>query len=450
MKHTQIRLRPSRLLIAILVLASQAHTYADTTGQRSFPSFACSEDNAKGAAEKYPLQWSPDSVQWQVALSGYGQSCPAIFGRNAFVTSVSGTNKESQFIECFDIEAGKRLWQYTLNSSFPVESSPMISRAAPTPISDELGVYAFFESGDLIALDHSGKAKWHRPLQREFGTFVNKFGLSATPVQTAKHICVLLDHSGDSFLLCVDKATGETTWQAARGKRAHSWSSPAVIQVDGQSVIVCSSIGSLDAYSCIDGMLLCSYNKVGGNSVATPYDLGNGRFLVSSLVRPADGPSENALVSNLSAKIVRSGDKYDFQIDWIAEEARGSFCSPVDHAGFSYFLNPQGVLYCLDSKTGKQHYAKRTSCGACWATPFAVGDRLYLFGKEGDTTVIKIGAEYEELASGNRAWLKDSATDDSNPSPMRRGSPTLYAWIPVEHGFLVRRGDVLYRLKMTK
>lgn len=450
MKHILPTLLISRWMLPTLLVAFAASARADTTDQRSFPSFSRATDTVSAEAEKYPLQWTPDSVRWQATLSGYGQSCPAIFGDKVFVTSVAGAKKESQITECFDLGTGKKTWEHILSSSFPVESSPMVSRAAPTPIADEQGVYVFFESGDLIALDHAGTVKWQRTLQREFGSFENKFGLSATPVQTAKHIYVLLDHSGDSRLLCADKATGATTWQAARGKRAHSWSSPAAIQVDGQPAIVCSSVGSLDAYSSVDGKLLCSYDKVGGNSVATPYDLGNGRFLVSSLVRPADGPSENALVSNLSAKIVREGDAYRLDIEWIAEEARGSFCSPIEHAGFSYFLNPQGVLYCLDSKTGKQHYAKRTSCGACWATPFAVGDRLYLFGKEGSTAVLKVGAAYEELASGNQTWANDSNADESNPSPMRRGGPTLYASVPFESGFLIRRGDALYRIPLAK
>ena len=436
------------MILCLIALGSIELTLAQES--RSFPSFSSSADTNLESAQEYPLNWAPDSVAWKVGLTGYGQSCPAVLDDRIFVASVSGVNKENQIIECFDLKEGKRLWETSIPSSFPFESSPMVSRAAPTPIADNQGLFVFFESGDLVALDHDGKTKWQRPLQKEFGEFINKFGLSATPVQTPNDLYVLLDHSGESFLVSVDKTTGQTSWQVSRGKRANSWSSPAIIQFDGQPLIVCSSVGSLDAYSASDGKLLCSYAQVGGNSVATPYDLGHGRFLVSSLVRPADGPSENALVSNLSAKIVRDGEGVRFEVEWIAEDARGSFCSPVEHAGYSYFLTPQGILYCLDSKTGKQHYAKRTPSGACWATPFPVGDRLYLFGKEGDTTVVKIGPEYEEYASGNRAWEKDSSADESSPSPMRRGAPTLYAGVPVEKGFLIRRGDMLYRVGLSK
>jgi hypothetical protein len=300
-------------------------------------------------------------------------------------------------------------------------------------------------------LDHAGKLVWKRSLQTDHGAFVNKFGLSATPAQTADRLFVLLDHSGDSSLVGIDKASGTTAFVSDRGKRAHSWASPAIIRVGQEPLVVCSSVGSIDAYSAT-GELLCSYTKVGGNSVATPYDLGDGEFLVSSLVRPADGPSENALVSNLLAKVVNRGDDYAIEVKWVAEEARGSFSSPVKQNGFVYFINPQGILFCLDAQSGKQHYAKRTPSGACWATPFPVGDRLYLFGKDGTTSVIRVGESFEIISEGNRAWPADADVENDDQPPAARpgagpaSGPTLYAAVPTSDGFLIRRGDRLYRI----
>ena len=62
----------------------------------------------------------------------------------------------------------------------------------------------------------------------------------------------------------------------------------------------------------------------------------------------------------------------------------------------------------------------------------------------------ELAPEYEEYASGNRAWEKDSSADESSPSPMRRGAPTLYAGVPAEKGFLIRRGDMMYRIMLSK
>ncbi len=385
-------------------------------------------------------------MTWKVSLEGYGQSCPLVLGDKLFATSVVGPNKEVCKVTCLSLESGQTIWERKIDSSFPVESTPMVSRAAPTPVGDARGLYVFFESGDLVAYDLQGNLLWQRCLQRDLPPFENKFGLSATPVQTEHWLYLLIDHAGDSSLLCLDKSTGKNLWSAARGKRSNSWSSPAIVKVDNEPLIVCSSVGSIDAYSSTTGKLLCSFDKVGGNSVATPYDLGHGRFLVGSLIRPADGPSEHATVSNLLTRIRKQGEEYTITTEWIAKNARGSFSSPVEHAGFCYWINPQGVLYCLDAKTGEEYYAKRISCGACWATPFAVGDRLYLFGKEGEVSVVRVGREFEELTAGNRVWEKEGpATADDSPRS-RMAGPTMYAAVPFSNGFLFRRGDMIYRL----
>jgi len=438
---------PSFTLLALVLTPNTGWTQSSMPEKlRAFPSFTAPEDAKVDTASRYPLQWDPDKETWKAILEGYGQSCPLILGNQVFVTSVVGPNKESCKVACLDLKSGAVVWERKFDSSFPVESTPMVSRAAPTPVGDKNGIYVFFESGDLVAYDLTGTLKWQRSLQKDMEKFENKFGLSSTPAQTAKSLFVLLDHAGESSLVCIDKQTGNSEWTAARGKRSNSWSSPGMVRVEGEPLVVCSSAGSIDAYNPQNGKLLCSYNKVGGNSVATPYDLGDGRFLVGSLIRPADGPSENALISNLSAKISKKKGEYVLAPEWIAKDARGSFCSPVEHNGFSYWLNPQGVLFCLDSKTGEEYYAKRPACGACWATPFAVGDRLYLFGKEGETSVIKIGKEFEELSKGNRAWDRDAVSSDESPRS-RMSGPTFYAAVPIEAGgFLFRRGDMLYRL----
>ena len=435
------------LMLALLALVSASDSvFPQNSKPRSFPSFAALEDLSAESAARYPLRWDPSKTKWKANIEGYGQSCPLSVGDRLVVTSVVGAKKEICKVTWLDLATGKVVGEYRLDSSFPEESSPMISRAAPTPIGDEKGVYVFFESGDLVAFDLEGKLRWQRSLQRDFPKFENKFGLSSTPVQTAQHLFVLMDHAGESNLVAIDKLTGSYTWVASRGKRSNSWSSPAIVNVENEPVVVCSSAGSIDAYSPETGKCLCTYTNVGGNSVATPYDLGNGRFLISSLIRPADGPSENATISNLSARITKDGDQYSLTSEWVAKDARGSFCSPIEHRGFCYWLNPQGVLYCLDAKTGSEHFAKRVSCGACWATPFAVGDRLYLFGKEGDSSVIKIGTSYEELSGGNRIWDKGAAAEGESPRSRMAGQ-TLYAAIPIGNGFVFRRGDMVFRLE---
>lgn len=430
------------IALASVAFSLVGKTRAQDFPRGSFPSFRVPTSDSGDAELTYRLDWTPKEVRWSLPLEGYGQSCPVVFERVIYTTSVDGPNKESLYLQSFDLDTGSQRWTKTFASSAPEPNTPMVSRAASTPLVDAQGVYAFFESGDLIKVSHEGEILWNRHLQKEFGPFVNRFGLSSTPCQIEDRLFVLLDHSGDSFLVGIDKATGATLFQTSRGKRAHSWTSPAILRLENQPFIVCSSVGTIDLYST-DGVLQCSHTQVGGNSVATPYDLGEGRFLISSLIRPADGPSEHALTSNLMARVVRKQDGLSIEVLWVAEEARGSFCSPVEHRGFVYFINPQGVLFCLNAKTGQQYYAKRTPAGACWATPLAVDDRLYLFGKEGVTSVVRIGEQFELLAEKNRTWEDAPAGGAQGDSPIRSGD-TLYAGLPTRVGLLIRRGDRLF------
>jgi len=335
---------------------------------------------------------------------------------------------------------------------FTVGSSPMVSRAAPTPICDRDAIYVFFESGDLVAVGFDGQQKWQRSLQKDFGLFDNKFGLSSTPAQTQDAIYLSLDHKGESRVVAIDKASGKDKWVTPRGNRVNSWSSPGLVNVDGTPVLICSSAGSIDAYKCESSELLCTNTEVGGNSVATPYDLGEGRFLVSSLIRPADGPSEGSLRSNLMARLVRESNEYRIKIEWIADESRGSFSAPIEYEGCCYWTNPQGVLFCLDSKNGKQHYSKRLPCGACWATPFGIGDRIYFFGKEGETVVVRTGSTFEQLSQGNFVLDRDAENDKvaAAPGVGRSSGPSTYAGVAIEGEMLIRVGDALYRMNASQ
>lgn len=391
------------------------------------------------SADSLPLNWDPSSPDWQVEIPGYGQSAPVVWDNRIYLTSVSGAQKETYQLSCFELLSGRELWSQSTVASHLQESSAMVSRAAPTPVVDEAGVYVFYESGQLVAFTHEGQPRWSRSLQNEYGMFENKFGISASLSQTEEAIYVLVDHRGPSYLMAIAKADGGNLWRVERGTREHSWSSPGIVRLVDREVVVCSSVGTVDVYDAKTGEHLIADDRVGGNSVATPVDLGEGRFLVASLIRPADGPVEGALTSNLLAKIVYDDAGYRLQIAWIADQARGSFCSPVAHDGYCYWINPTGVLYCLEMETGTQVYSKRLPCGGCWATPLAIEDRLYCFGRSGEVSVVRCGPEFEILSDSNRLWLAEEEAT----------TQTLYAAVAGHQFLLIRRGDRLYRLSSS-
>lgn len=145
-------------LCALLVLWGSAHTScADWTGFRN--------DGGSQVECQLPTAWSPtNGLAWQRELPGYGQSSPVILNEKVFVTAVEGPMKERLLVLCISLTSGQTLWSYELAATNQAASNFMASRAAPTPVVDERGVYAFFESGDCVAVDHAGSLLWHRDL----------------------------------------------------------------------------------------------------------------------------------------------------------------------------------------------------------------------------------------------------------------------------------------------
>lgn len=356
-------------------------------------------------SEKLPTQWAPESnIAWTAKLTGKGQSSPVVWGNKVFVTSIDGSMKDECVVTAINEHDGGVLWTHASPSSQTVRSNYFQSRSAPTPIVDRDRVYAFFETGNVIALNHDGEKVWERSLVDDYGAFESTIGLASSPLQFDNKLILLIDHEGASYLLAIDKQTGATLWKTDRDSRV-SYASPAVISVGEETHLVCSSAGSVDGYRPENGELLWTYDEVGGNSQNTPIQVGDGRFLIGAAPGMHNEKEAVASKSNLCMQIRKTKDGYEPKVIWMTEKVMTSFASPMEHRGLAYWVTKAGVLYCYDVETGEQKYFKRLK-QPCWATPFGLDDRIYFFGKDGVTTVIAAGPEYK-LVSENQLWNQD-------------------------------------------
>ncbi|MDX1947832.1 MAG: PQQ-binding-like beta-propeller repeat protein [Pirellulaceae bacterium] len=428
---------------------------ATADGQANWPGFL-GAGPVHVKPESIPLTWSPTmNIAWQAPLVGYGQSSPIVWGDRVFVTAVEGPDKDICHVLAFSLADGKHLWKHSFETSDKVKSSLYVSRAAPTPVVDGRGVYAFFESGDVIALSLDGHPQWQRSLSKEFGKFQNKFGLAASPAQTAEGVIILVDDEGPSYLIALAKADGKTLWKTERASRV-SWSSPALVPVGGVAQVVCSSAGSVDGYDPATGKLLWTYAEVGGNTSATPLAFAAGQFLVGASAGREGQNTDLAKKSNLAMKIEFDAGQPSPKVLWRNAEATPTFGSPTVYAGHAYWINRSGVVYCVDALTGETRYTDRIK-GSCWATPLGIGDRLYCFGKDGTTSVLQTGPKFKLLAE-NQLWDPGSIRPDpakaaAETTPERQQAAAMFSG-PVQYGvaaidgtLLIRTGEVLYCIR---
>lgn len=348
------------------------------------------------------LTWTPEkNIAWKTKFPGKGQSCPVIWGEHVFVTSIEGSMKNTCHVVAIRMGDGKIAWDQTIDATQKVRSNYFQSRSAPTPVVDGERVYTFFETGDVAAFSHDGQPVWQRTLVADYGEFEGTIGLASSPLQTQDSIVILVDHEGPSYLIALDKQTGQTKWQTERTSRV-SYASPALVPVGAHQHIVCSSSGTVDGYDPATGKLLWSHEGVGGNRSATPLPFGPGQFLVAASPGMHNEREVEARKSNFAMLIEPSGETFAPKIAWRTEKAMPTFGSPIVYRGHAYWVNSVGVVYCFDAANGEQKYAKRIK-QQCWATPVGIGDHVYFFGKDGVTTVLATGAEFKVEAE-NPLW----------------------------------------------
>lgn len=414
--------------------------------------------NTSVEATNLPLKWTPKAgIDWRLDLPGYGQSAPVVWQDRIFLTAVAGDNKETNLVLAFDTESGKSLWEEKFSATVTTKNSYMVSRAAPTLLADPEGVYALFESGDLHALSHSGRLRWHRSLfDNADRAFQNSHGYGASPAQTENAVIVLVDHRGPSYLTAISKQTGRPLWKTERSSRS-SWTSPHVTRVRDQSQVVVSSAGSVDGYDANTGQELWSHEGLGGNLIPSATVQGDRVYVGASIARD-DSNAQSAAASNCCLRIA-PGEGPGYELLWGAEKAVCDYASPLVHRGCVYYVNKVGVLYCLEAATGRQCYVQRIG-NPCWAQPIATGDHVYFFGKHGVATVIRAGSTFELLAS-NRLWSEEAPPrpdrsyeyepqDENDPRPRQPSQeyldPIVYAVAAVDDAFFVRLGTHLYRI----
>lgn len=355
------------------------------------------------AARGLPLTWSPtDNVAWRVDLPGYGQSSPVVWAGQVYLTAVDGPEKEKLYVLALDARTGRTVWSQEFAASRTGKNNPVMSRAAPTPVADADGLYVFFESGDLFAFSHAGEKRWHRSLADTHGELKNNHGLGSSPAQDAERLYLQVDHFGPSYLLAVDKKTGRDVWKAQR-PGFPAWTSPVVADWNGKPAVVASGGSLLVAYDPATGKELARLEGLTGLNIPSVCPAG-GLLVVAA--------GENRQKPDLAATarsncLVRLGakDGTAFETLWGTKKVVSGTASPVVADNFVYFVGKSGLVHCHDLKTGEELFSERLD-DTPWATPVVAGEYVYFFGKTGVTTVLKIGREFDKVAT-NRLWTRE-------------------------------------------
>jgi glucose dehydrogenase len=171
----------------------------------------------------------------------------------------------------------------------------------------------------------------------------------------------------------------------------------------------------------------------------------NAKFLVGATEGRGEAAVGDSGPANGLVEVVKTDEgSWKAQYVWRAKRATSSFGSPIAAGNTAYFINRVGVIYAADLATGAEHYAQRLGDSA-WATPLAIGDRVFVFGKGGGATVIATGDTFQQLAE-NTCWVAEEKPATEAPAegaaPGASG-PVLYGVAYADGLLVIRKGDEL-------
>ncbi len=363
-----------------------------------------------------PLKWSDtENVVWKTRLRGVGVSSPIVWGNRLFVTSQLGAGESRRgprlgqgadatpaeralttaqsgpvrfVIEALDVADGRRVWTYEVPAEGALPSvHDKHNLASASPVTDGQRVYAMFGTGQVSAVDMTGKPVWTRHLGREFGPFEIIWGHSSSPVVYRDTLIVVCYHQNASYMIALDTRTGKQVWKTDRPRGVTSYSTPLVVPAPhGDELVVNSSVG-IDAYNPADGQPLWHFDET--NQFPVPVAMhADGVVYLSRGYR--SGPYA----------AIRTGGRGDISkthVIWHVPTGAPYISSLVHYQGLLYMAGDVGVVTCVDAKTGERVWRERLD-GVFTASPVAGDGKIYMLSENGDTFVLKAGRQAEVLS----------------------------------------------------
>ena len=369
-----------------------------------------------------PLTWSEtENVRWKTPIPHRGWSTPVVMLGQVWLTTATEDGHDF-FAICIDADTGKVLHNKKL---FHAESPEPLGNhlncyAAPSPAIEPGRVYVHFGSYGTACLDTAtGDVLWRRsdlPCRHYRGP-------SSSVVLFENLVILTFDGVDLQYVAALDKQTGDTVWKTDRdvawndqnvagkgsaevqrirdGDHRKAHSTPlTVTTADGRHQLLSGGAKAAFAYDPRTGDELWRIEFNDFSVAPRPIYHEGIAYMVTGISRPELWAIRTAGAGNLT---------YTDNVQWRLRSRVAKTASPVLVDGLIYMVSDDGIVNCIDAATGDGVWQERIG-GAFAASPiYGAGtrhqgnqpgaeSRIYFCDQDGQTTIVKPGREYEELA----------------------------------------------------
>jgi outer membrane protein assembly factor BamB len=400
----------------LTLLLTHGFSVRSTLGEVVWPQFRGADARGIAESDQLPVEWSATkNVAWEADLPGRGWSSPIVADDRVYLTTVVNTGESEEpkkglyfggdrpeppkdthqwRVICLDLESGKVHWDKLLHEAVPQSTIHLKnSFASETPVTDGEHIYAYFGNLGVFCLDREGDVVWQKMFEPRATRYA--WGTAASPVLYNDRLYIVNDNEENSYLVALDKQTGEEVWQVERDEKSN-WSTPFVWVNDARTELVTLGTNQVRSYD-LEGNELWTLSGMSSITIATPYEA-NGLLYISSgyvldKMRPiyAIRPGASGDIS------VSPEEPTNEWVAWSNAEAAPYNPSTLVYQGILYVLHDRGFFAAFDAETGEPIYDRqRVPEGRAFtASPWAYGDKVFCLNEDGVTFVIDAGKEFQ-------------------------------------------------------
>ena len=379
--------------VVSISLASAAASAADA----DWPRFRGPNGQGISDAKTVPVRWTDKDYNWKVSLPGAGHSSPVLWGDRIFLTSADPKTAKRTVL-CLAAADGRTLWRRDYPSKTYAQNEEN-NYASATPVADADAVYVIWTVPDevsLLALDHAGAEKWRRNL----GSYPTRHGSGTSPVVYEDLVMLsndqegkrFISNEGRSFIVAVDRTSGETRWETPRRTVLAAYSTPCVYRADGgpPELLFTSTAHGVTAIDPATGKVNWEIDKI---------------FLDRCVGSPVFAPGLVIGTYGYGTRgtrlvAVRPGSKakgIEPQVVWDMKKDVPLIPTSIIKDGRLFCWADDGTVTCLKVETGQQVWQERLGT-PFFASPVCVSNRLYCISKQGEVFVLAVADKYELLS----------------------------------------------------
>ena len=377
-----------------------------------------------------PVEWDTENgVVWKVPMPAWSGATPIISGDTIFLNvsipedaagvpanpsegyrrrrgAVEGRGNVaySGHIELWALDKADGTPRWKRHLSDRDTRGRKQNMSSPSPVTDGTHVFVLTGTGVLKAFDFGGTELWSRNIPADYGDFGLNWGYASSPLlfEDAIYVQVLHGMKTDdpSYLLRIDKATGETEWRVERPTEAirespDSYTTPFVHDVDGRFELV------ITGGDVVTGHDLDTGRERWRSDGLNPENNGAYRIVASPVVKDGIIYAPTRVKPLLALRTGGEGDITDSHRIWSFDRGP-DVPSPVTDGERFYVVTDNGVMYALDAKSGEVLLGPtRLPSGTYSASPVLAEGRIYIINEDGVATVVGLGADALEILATN-------------------------------------------------